>query len=330
MGIDQRLTFNRIGGKNEKNKPDALFENSGFKIEKKRTLNGDNIFEIKTHSGDILFVDFSFPEFDLNNDKLFYSNNPPEVRATPLKLECKTFEFLQLENKYKNSLRQNSPSTLIGKIELLEQTMKQEIKSSLANENIRSSNDILIKKSSACVGQSLISSMILKKVFPSLSVQTIAGSTEQVGQMECQTHSFGHEWIRIQEKNEVVLYDPHYHKIRSYDLKNPTTNDNDPFAKYDVDALPFAKIGEMLESESGDTNMKIIAIDNEARGEGLTYKYRVPTDFALYSQIFGSIAGNIRSRGGSLKITNNGISTPIKNQPDSARLLYPIKKINKE
>ncbi len=330
MNTERGLTFDKIDKKNEKDEFINLIENSGFKIENKRTENGDNVFEIKTHTGDVLFVDFSFPEFDLNNNKLLYSNNPHDTRSTPLKLECETLEFLQLENKYKNVLSDNSPSTLIAKIELLEQIMKNEIKPSLADENIHSSNDILIKKSSACVGQSLISAMILKKVFPSLNIQTITGSVEQVEQMKHQTHSFGHEWIRIQEKNEVVLYDPHYHKIRSYDLNDPTTEDNDPFAKYDIDALPFAKIGAMLGSNSRDTNMKIIAINNEVQGEGLTYKYRVQTNDALSSQIFGSIAGKIRSRGGNLKITNNGISTPFNNQTNSARLLYPIKRIKKE
>lgn len=294
-----------------------FLEMRGFKVVESTQTEGEQKTSILVPEGRLHFAT-GFAEIDPHDKKFHYGNNDPEIQGRPLTLDFDSPEFVELVKDFEGTISENDSVEEV--VKQLNNIIQIEIKSDAANEQISKMSDILRRGRSACAGKALIAASVLKASRLNLEAQIIHGASSSFD--DKRSNDIGHDWLRINNGSEVVLYDPYFDHTASYDLSHPGTSQASSFDHYSVGAFAAANIYNQLPSRNLDTRyIKLVTGINGGKSAWVT------NDRALESQIAGQVDFEIETTApGKLSFRNGGI---FSKRSEAAGYTYPLKDISK-
>lgn len=261
------------------------------------------------------------PEIKPSERRYFYGNLPPELQEHALELDINHPAFQRLLGELADTLHGN-----IHSVEQLVPALKAIIENNLADdqsdEHVRRLSEIVESGRTACAGMVTIGGLLAKSIAPTLSVTAITGSPLRF--RDEFPLDFSHEWLRIADTKHIVLYDPLYQQLATYDTTSPSVNTNDPFEHYRVYAWGVAPLtaGRRL---SISPNLEAVT---RVGSEG--YELWVAPESSMAVQILGKLPFATKTDGANFVLVNGNIELARNSQNrDSSRRLIPLLELNK-
>ena len=290
----------------------------GYKVLEDFERNGERIARIEIPKGHHIFS-FGFRQVDPKEKRWFHGGNDDMSRreSKPFKFDVDSPEFQKINLEFKSTLSQNED--LKNLVKKLNDVIQQRVSSYMGYENAHAISEIIRTGKAACANKSILAGTIIRTQFPNLRVETITG---YLGKFKDRVSlPFGHEWLRISDEEACVLYDPMYNKSFYYKF-GTILEPNNPFERYTINALPFAKLYNLI----GLNSISILKLIKTR--DGNQDIFIVSDEFTLESQLNGQIEDRIGTNGGVLELTNGNISNETETQ-NGPRLLYPLMHLQK-
>lgn len=295
-----------------------MLAENGYQISEDNAEFGEHRLKVSIPKG-WHQIEVEFPYISKTDRRYYYGNLPEHLQERSLILDTDHPEYQKLLNSFLRKVSDHE--NLLKNAQILKNFMSENFRTTSSDEDVHRMSEIIEKRKSACAGLTLISGLLYKDIpsASSITVQEISGSSMQFEKQR--DSSIGHMWLRLTDGKSVVLYDPFYNKFEVYDLSVISADENDPFNKYEIQALGA---GVIIKDAQADQAQGIKLVANRYGNKEAWYNQRN----AHIAQILGHEEYQFHTDGGMLELVNGAIENSRNRQSKtSGRYLTPVNKL---